>query len=455
VTRHNVTKFIFDISTSAKWSGNPVGIVRVERELAQRAKRHLGDGVAFSVFNLKTNDFHILKDRYVDSILNGDVSIDFDQAPHIPLTSGTRRRLRDMALEVPHAYRLIQRLRGHRFSAHEVRVIRDQMRSTAAAKSDASNLLPLNEATKEIAELNTSTAIISGGLDWEHKNVRKLYHLKTKVGFRYFNIIYDLIPVDLPQYVMPRYVTLLHEYFGELLWVSDGCLCISNTTQEDLRRFCQQNNVDRFPIKTFRLGSYLEQDEGEHDLPFELNGKRYVLYVSTIEPRKNHRTAYEAWCHGLLSGKLNPDVDRLVFVGRQGWNIGDLIHEMKANPLTKSTILILENISDGLLNELYRKSVFVIFPSYYEGFGLPLAEAFARGKVCVTSGAGALSEIGPQYRIDLDPRDVLRWSATISELLADQGKVLKLEQTIKANYQNTTWDQSAKFFYDELKSMIA
>jgi len=427
----------------------------VERELARRAQRYLGKDVAFSVFNLNTNDFHIVNDRYIDAILNGELNIDFGQALSGPVAGSLRRHLRDIALEFPLVYRLVQRMRGYRFTAPEVRAIRDQIRSLAATKSSARTLVALDEATKEIAELTTSTAVISGGLDWEYKNVRQIYHLKAKTGFRYFSIVYDLIPVNLPQYVVPHYVTLLNEYFGELLWASDGCLCISKTTQDDLQQFCRANNVDRFPTKAFPLGSDLQHDDSQHDLPFELNGKKFVLYVSTIEPRKNHRTLYEAWCHGLLSAKLDASLDRLVFIGRQGWNIGDLVHEMKTNPLTKDTILIFENVSDGLLDELYRKSAFVVFPSYYEGFGLPLAEAFARGKVCVTSGAGALKEIGPSYRIDVDPRDVLGWSSVISELLADREKVLELEKTIQTNYQSTSWDQSARSFYDALISMTA
>jgi hypothetical protein len=81
--------------------------------------------------------------------------------------------------------------------------------------------------------------------------------LKQKSQFKYINIVYDLIPVNLPHYAVPHYVNLLTEYFGELLWTTDGCLCISETTRIDFIDFCRDNGVTPPITCSFPLGSDL------------------------------------------------------------------------------------------------------------------------------------------------------------------------------------------------------
>src|SRR5450759_2114700 len=96
----------------------------------------------------------------------------------------------------------------------------------------------------------------------------------------------------------------------------------------------------------------------------------------------------------MRTNQIDPNHDRLVFVGRHGWATDDLVREIETNPLTRETIVILHHASDALLALLYRSCAFVVFPSLYEGFGLPLAEALGYGKLCISSGAAALAEVG-------------------------------------------------------------
>lgn len=505
----DIDSFFFDITTSAQWQGHPVGIIRVERELASRARNHLGDRLSYCVYDSKAGDFKIVKDKYVPGILAGRINIDFDSSFHMLAPDSSRRlrkSVRNIAIEVPALYRLLGRLRGRNISHEEVEVIRQQIKPHLAAgphgrkfRTRLRNIaleipivyqaaqrlrgrhlslndvdlirqrfapenrnqlnierLPVQEATLSSVELNERTAIISGGLDWEHKQIQTIYHLRKKFGFKFVSIIYDLIPLNLPHYVVSRYVDLLVEYFGELLWTSDGCLCISETTRRDLIEYFEENGISPPKAISFPLGSELRKlDVEAEEIPAALTNKKYVLYVSTIEPRKNHRMVYEAWCHALLNGTIDADECRLVFVGMEGWNTAELLREIRANPLTSGTIVIMSNISDALLASLYRNAAFVVFPSFYEGFGLPLAEALGHGKICVTSGAGALREIGNGLRIDLDPRDTLGWSAKMAELLADPAKISALETIIRKRYSSVSWDHSAKVFFEALQEIIA
>ena len=87
--------------------------------------------------------------------------------------------------------------------------------------------------------------------------------LKQKFGFKYISIVYDLIPINLPHYVVPHYVNLLTEYFGELLWTTDGCLCISETTRIDFIDFCRDNGVTPPITCSFPLGSDLPHADAD------------------------------------------------------------------------------------------------------------------------------------------------------------------------------------------------
>lgn len=505
----DIDSVFFDITTTAQWRGHPVGIIRVERELALRARNHFGDRLSYCIYDKKAGDFKIVKDEYVPGILAGEINIDFGTAFHLfapdssrqllksalniaveipalyrfigwlrgrsisredaeavrqqlkpllavgPHGRKMRTRLRNIALEIPVVYQAAQRLRGRRFSLEQVRFIRQRLEPPRVGP-EAIRTLPINVATSARVVLNERVAIVSGGADWEHKEISQIYRLRKQAGFKFISIVYDLIPLNLPQYTVPAYVDLLAEYFGELLWTSDGCLCISETTRRDLMDYFNANGVSPPKVVSFPLGSELRKTEaGTDNIPAALIGKKFVLFVSTIEPRKNHRTIYEAWCHGLLNGTIDADMCRLVFVGVPGWSTAELLHEMLTNPLTNDSIIIMSNVPDALLASLYRNCAFVVFPSFYEGFGLPLAEALGYGKVCITSGAGALREIGEGLRIDIDPRDTLSWAAKTAELLADPSKISALEEPIKNGYHPVSWDDSAKVFFGGLQEILA
>src|SRR5205085_1776384 len=230
--------------------------------------------------------------------------------------------------------------------------------------------------TMEPITLDADTLVISGGLDWEYKDMRALWSLKQQYKFQYCAIVYDLIPVLLPHYVVPGYVELLTDYFGELYWTADRVICISEATRRDWLRYCDALGAQPVPADVFPLGCDLQPVAGDTvpELPVELAGKRYALFVSTIEPRKNHRILYEAWDDCVRQKLVDAERDRLVFVGRRGWAVEEFLREVSFNPATRDTIVVLNSVDDAQLNLIYHNCAFVVFPSHYEGFDLPVAE---------------------------------------------------------------------------------
>ena len=234
-------------------------------------------------------------------------------------------------------------------------------------------------------------------------------------------------------------------------------MCISQTTRADWLRHARDVGAEPVPSSVFPLGCDLSPHANDSDISLQpaLNGKQFAIYVSTIEPRKNHYMLYQAWEECIRTKQLDSDRDRLVLIGRRGWATEDLMHEIATNPLTKDTIVILHDVSDKQLASLYRACSLVLFPSMYEGFGLPLAEALGYGKPCVASDAGALSEIGGDLVMRLDPKDTLAWSSTIGQLMSSPSELKSWGERIRKAYRPITWDDAAHSFFDALRAQIA
>lgn len=459
--RGNATlQFYFDLTTSARWSGHSVGIVRVERELARRAPSQLRGAVAYCIYVRSQNRFRKLKLEAALEIIEGRLSVDFDQefhpTPPPPPVVTTRRRVRDYVLRSPRLYQKIQKLRGISFTLEQIEAIkaheaREQQEAEPPARKAA-----MSEVCEEDVLLSPAVTVISGGLDWEHKDVRALYKLKRNTGFRYISIVYDIIPLLMPHFLVPGYVELLNDYFGELIWLSDGCMCISQATQRDLLDHCRRLGIDPPKTRHFPLGCDLpEATENIAAVPRALAGKRYAIFVSTLEPRKNHRTAYQAWQHAIHTGQIDPETCRLVFVGRPGWNINDLMHEMRTNPVTRDTIVVTGSVDDETLRALYQGAEFGIFPSFYEGYGLPVAELLGYGKPCISSSAGSLREVGQSYVVYKDPLDVFGWAEAMAAFFNDPVLLDEQRERIRTKFSPVTWDAASRRFFDQLPMLVA
>ena len=462
-----ILRYLFDLTTTAQWRGPAVGIVRVEQELARRARRDLGLDVAFCLYDRAQAAVVAIDDDLAENLIEGRIRIDFQQrrASRGHETS-LRRKARSMLLGNATVYYLFQRARGRSLTRAEILKIRDQ--ELAAGRAQLSNeramisgpndmeTVSLAALPHRYAHLDADTMIISGGLDWQYKNLRALWDLKQAHRFSYCAVVYDLIAVHFPQFVVPGYVELLTDYFGELLWLADQTMCISHTTKSDWIRHASDVGAEPVASSVFPLGCDLSPrvSESSIDLPTALNGKRFALYVSTIEPRKNHFMLYQAWEECLRTKQIDPSHDRLVFVGRQGWATEDLLHEIKTNPLTKETIIILHDLTDQQLASLYRACAFVLFPSLYEGFGLPLAEALGYGKPCVASDSGALSEIGDDLVMRVDPKDTLEWSRAITRVMSGSSDLGAWEDRIKHDHRPITWDDAAKIFFETIAASV-
>lgn len=425
--------------------------MRIERELARRARQHLGDALTFSVYDRSRNLVVPIADETARNIIDGKIQIQFS-APAQLLAQVINRRLstgrQGLRRYVMDPYHLIQRLYGGAFTRKDLLEIRGR----------DPRKVSISQVAAGYPRLDARSCIISGGLDWEYKDLRALIALKKARGFRYCTIVHDLIPVLFPHFIVPDLLQVLPPYFADLAVIADYAMCNSQTTQNEWSNYCVQRIGHAVRSRVFSPGSDIHRislDETEPSLPSTLRGKRFALYVSTIEPRKNHRVLYEAWDACMAAGTLNAEQHRLVFVGLRGWSGDDLLAQISTNPRTRNSICILGHVSDELLRILYRDCHVVLFPSFYEGYGIPLAEALNYGKFCISSNGGALKEIGGDLVQRLHPKDTIGWAQAMSRLLNDASEVQRLSDRVRAEYRPVTWDEAAQHFFQSLKELAA
>lgn len=447
----------FDITTSLSWGGAQVGITRVEREIARRAVASSRHKVRHCIYNAATGRYYVLRPDFAAAVLEKGWWMDLDAVRGLPLEPGMRPGKPAASFSAGDSpSREIVKLHAEavRLSLAEVLERRRSSPMAPVHVGDEVRLVALGDIIEAEVPLNARTWIVNGGLDWEHKNLRHLRRLKGKTGFKYVAILYDIIPLLFPHYVVPFYVDLLKRYFGELFWAADFGLCISAATRLDVQAHMDRWRMPELPLVDWPLGSDIPQaDDVKAGLPKALRNRPFLLYVSTIEPRKSHRTIVEAFDHGIQSGTI-PDEAMCVFVGRVGWNSENLIQEIRNNPRLRDRIIILSGIPDAELVSLYQAARFVVFPSRYEGYGLSLVEGMAMGRACLSGDAGSLREVGGDAPLYIDPIDVPAWSKAIARAFSDDAMIRSLEARSRASYSPVSWDDSARLFFDHLDAHI-
>lgn len=222
------------------------------------------------------------------------------------------------------------------------------------------------------------------------------------------------------------------------------CFPIRSGHGPDFLAYCKQNGYPFTDSTVIRLGDSIpEAGIVENRQVADVLEKKFILFVSTIERRKNHEVLYRAY-HLLCAANKGENLPLLVFVGMLGWGIRDLMSDIDLDPLTRGKIRILNSVSDGELSALYRHCLFTVYPSLYEGWGLPVAEALSLGKVVITTPRGSLPEIGGDLVDYADPWNPAAWGTLIEKYFRQPELVGEKEKFIKNRYVRSQWRDTAR-----------
>lgn len=203
------------------------------------------------------------------------------------------------------------------------------------------------------------------------------------------NAIHDLTCWDCPE-TMPLKMKFYYRWTNKVIIKrSWRIITVSRFSQE---RICEKYGLSKEKVLVIYDGLtdiFSERSHSNSDLKnkYKLPDK-YILSLSTIEPRKNLRLLIDAYNDFILDRRDIPD---LVLAGREGWNLEGIVGNIIDD--TQKKIHFTGFIEDDDLAQIYREAELFVFPSIYEGFGLPVIEAMSQGTLVVCSDAASLPEV--------------------------------------------------------------
>lgn len=171
----------------------------------------------------------------------------------------------------------------------------------------------------------------------------------------------------------------------------------------------------------------------------------YVLQVATIDARKNQALMFRVWSRLLAADPTTPRLTtpRLVFAGKTGWMVEDLMQMLANTGNLDGHIVVLPHATDAELARLYQGCLFTVFPSFAEGWGLPVTESLSFGKPCIASRATAIPEAGGGLIRSFDPEDGNEAFRVIRDTLADRAGLAAWEADIARDFRSSSWDDTA------------
>lgn len=249
---------------------------------------------------------------------------------------------------------------------------------------------------------------IAAQADLYHSHYSALPDFKTVAGPVKMLTIYDIIPLLHPEYFADGFVDEFRPIMESFSPDRDYLFTISECTKRDI---CDWFHMDPARIFVTPLAAapdlyypVLDGDElGKVKAKFSIPEGRYFLTLATVEKRKNLQMSID--CFREVAGEAGNEDLYFVLVGTRGWKVKDLVEEIENDPLLQNRVIFTGFVEDRYLSALYSGAEAFLYPSLYEGFGLPPLEAMQCGLPVIVSNTSSLPEVVGDAGILVDPSD--------------------------------------------------
>lgn len=254
--------------------------------------------------------------------------------------------------------------------------------------------------------------------------------------------IHDLIPHLFPSYFGEWNVRIMKEILASID-ADTYPVCVSEATKNDL---CEATGISPDKVFVVHLAAsedkfYQVRDNEEIERilqKYNINiHKKYLLSLATLEPRKNIERTIRSFLKLIQQEKI--DDLNLVLVGTKGWDFETIFAEIKANPILKEKIIVTGFVADEDLAALYSAAMAFVYPSLYEGFGLPPLEAMQCGTPVITSDKSSLPEVVGDAGILVEPTDENAIAEAMLKLYSDKSLRLTLSKKAILQAQKFSW----------------
>lgn len=295
------------------------------------------------------------------------------------------------------------------------------------------------------------------------KEVRRIYFNTSQVGLdnnfifkeiiQYlgctcFFYIHDLIPIYNPEYVVEGSGEAHEKRLLNIVSLKNKKILFnSQFTQDCFHQFCNEHCIEHsfHESDVLKIGvdsSFLNVKNIPSQVK-DLSGNYFVI-LGTIEPRKNHMLLINIWKKIVRENVAPP---KLVVIGKRGWLNEHILYELERSLYLKEFVIELNDVSNEELVKILKSARALLFPSFSEGWGMPLSEALSLGVPVICSDLDVFREVGQQLPIYISPLDGVLWEKRILEL-NDESMRDKEIKKIASKYTPSTWE-------DHFKSLLS
>ena len=256
--------------------------------------------------------------------------------------------------------------------------------------------------------------------------------------------VHDMAYMAYPQTIQKTTRDILQASMEKTCRIADRIITISQFSKSEIVKYM---GVDEGKIDVISLGvdrNYFHPDYEKTEIrqvkeKYKIRGD-YFFYQGTLEPRKNLERLIRAY--GILCQK-NSEIPALVLAGKKGWLYEDIFRAVMELHL-EDKVIFPGYIESADIPKLMKGAIAFVFPSLYEGFGLPPLEAMACGTPVIASGVASIPEVTGEAALLVDPLDIENIADALQKMIEEPRLREHLSQTAREQSAKFSWEQSAK-----------
>ncbi|HPF74603.1 MAG TPA: glycosyltransferase family 1 protein [Xanthomonadaceae bacterium] len=256
----------------------------------------------------------------------------------------------------------------------------------------------------------------------------------------------DAIPLSHPEWVTYRHKRLVNAMWRRSAHWADHIVTISAFSRDEISRHFRipESRISVMPLGVDERWFHSADagDERQVRLQLELP-ERFFLFVGTIQPRKNLEMLIQA--HAMLPESVQREVPLLI-AGRGGWGCEALVTRLRADAIPN--VRWLRYVPDQYLPSLFGMATALLFPSLFEGFGLPVLEGFAAGVPVLASNRTSIPEVAGEAAELLDPQSPAAWAGAMQRLATSPSQQQSMREKGLARAREFSWDRAADRLVD-------
>lgn len=310
---------------------------------------------------------------------------------------------------------------------------------------EASRILPYKSAGIRRIFFDIPKLIKQHQFDFAHFQ----YISPSKIkGCKYIVTAHDLLYKEMPEYFSSFYIRLRDYFFKRSFVKADIKTTISEYSRKSITKFyaVQPEQIHILPnaVSSDFAKGFVSEREANLKIKSRYGISDFILYVSRIEPRKNHKLLLKAYIELELYKKNIP----LVFIGHASIPVPALQAMLASlDPIQQRAVYILNHIDDDELVAFYRSCRLFVYPSLGEGFGIPPLEAAACGAPVLCSNNAALSAFNFFEPYTFDPMDEKDFKDKLQDMIMNPVSDNFIESVSNEIASHYSWEKSAEHLY--------